>query len=233
VSLIYAAKILHNAGNRAESVFSENMEFKIGDDVVSEVRSSFARQDMQNEILSSIEAMVKVAATTYTTPKGLRGMASIYRSEGDKCMQIINSEIRPSSKFVQFVTKDKKNIVDLGPRLVHMMTPKPKNPALGDRFEDVGEEHYMFKSLHGNCLDAFIYWHGIPFNSAMTYNLHLHECSVTNQNQQWVVDPYDHRIRHAYHPNICLDVDEEKVQVWECHSHDLNPNQWIDLEQYM
>ncbi|RHY00084.1 hypothetical protein DYB36_013418 [Aphanomyces astaci] len=42
----------------------------------------------------------------------------------------------------------------------------------------------------------------------------------------------NHRIQHATHPNVCLDADptapERQVQVWECHSHDVNKNQYCE-----
>jgi len=90
-------------------------------------------------------------------------------------------------------------------------------------------ENLMFKSLSAEqCLDAYL-----DSNSGR-YRLHTYECSILNKNQKWNIDATDHRIKHAVHPNLCLDADPSDgshyAQVWECHDHSVNKNQWFDVK---
>ncbi|KDO19046.1 hypothetical protein SPRG_15000 [Saprolegnia parasitica CBS 223.65] len=75
---------------------------------------------------------------------------------------------------------------------------------------------------NGECLDAF--------RDGDKFGLHTYACDATNANQKWIIDAAGHKIKHATHNNVCLDVDPTNpthaAQVWECH--DANTNQWID-----
>ncbi|RHY55891.1 hypothetical protein DYB30_012329, partial [Aphanomyces astaci] len=83
------------------------------------------------------------------------------------------------------------------------------------------------RSNVSNCLDAYLkdgnYW------------VHTSLCDGAKSNQKWHVDFADHRIKHATHPNVCLDADptdsQHKVQVWECHPHDVNKNQYWSVNE--
>ncbi len=99
-----------------------------------------------------------------------------------------------------------------------------------DNFNELFEfdgRHFKSVSASNQCLHAYD-------SGNRKYKLHTFECLVDNKNQQWVVDAADHRIKHAVHPNLCLDVDptnaNKAVQVWECHN--WNTNQWIDVVKY-
>ncbi|RHZ35165.1 hypothetical protein DYB31_012194 [Aphanomyces astaci] len=78
-----------------------------------------------------------------------------------------------------------------------------------------------------NCLDAYLkngkYW------------VHTSPCDGANSNQKWHVNMADHRIKHDTYPNVCLDADptdpQRKVQVWECHPHDVNKNQYWSVNE--
>ncbi|KDO17526.1 hypothetical protein SPRG_21856 [Saprolegnia parasitica CBS 223.65] len=79
---------------------------------------------------------------------------------------------------------------------------------------------------NGECLDAF--------RDGDKFGLHTYACDATNANQKWLIDAAGHKIKHATHNNLCLDVDPTNpthaAQVWECH--DWNTNQWIDAVAY-
>ncbi|EQC29167.1 hypothetical protein SDRG_13040 [Saprolegnia diclina VS20] len=79
---------------------------------------------------------------------------------------------------------------------------------------------------NGECLDAF--------RDGDKFGLHTYACDATNGNQKWIIDAADHKIKHATHNNLCLDVDPTNpthaAQVWECHN--WNTNQWIDAVAY-
>jgi hypothetical protein len=101
-----------------------------------------------------------------------------------------------------------------------------------DNFNELFEfDGRSFKSIsaYNQCLDAYDSGNG-------QYKLHTFECSPENKNQHWNVDASDHRVKHALHTNLCLDVDptypNKGVQVWKCHSHIWNMNQWIDVVKY-
>ncbi|RHY85599.1 hypothetical protein DYB26_016298 [Aphanomyces astaci] len=78
-----------------------------------------------------------------------------------------------------------------------------------------------------NCLDAY------PKDGK--YWVHTWPCDGANRNQHWDVDFANHRIKHATHPNVCLDADptapQRQVQMWECHSHDVNKNQYWSVNE--
>ncbi|KAF0692734.1 Aste57867_16192 [Aphanomyces stellatus] len=80
--------------------------------------------------------------------------------------------------------------------------------------------------LTGQCLDAF--------NDNGTFRVHTWPCDAGNQNQKWIIDVGENSIRHAYHPNVCLDADPNdkasRVQVWGCHPFWINPNQWWQVK---
>ncbi|OQR87193.1 hypothetical protein THRCLA_10488, partial [Thraustotheca clavata] len=79
---------------------------------------------------------------------------------------------------------------------------------------------------NGQCLDAF------PSGSG--YGLHTHSCDGTNGNQKWVIDSANHKIKHATHYNLCLDVDPNSpinaAQVWTCYPN--SDNQYITTVAY-
>ncbi|KDO23683.1 hypothetical protein SPRG_11131 [Saprolegnia parasitica CBS 223.65] len=79
---------------------------------------------------------------------------------------------------------------------------------------------------NGQCLDAF--------RDGDKFGLHTYACDATNGNQKWIIDAANHKIKHATHNNLCLDVDptnpSHAAQVWECHN--ANTNQWIDAVKY-
>ncbi|KDO19048.1 hypothetical protein SPRG_21483 [Saprolegnia parasitica CBS 223.65] len=79
---------------------------------------------------------------------------------------------------------------------------------------------------NGECLDAF--------RDGDKFGLHTYACDATNVNQKWIIDAAGHKIKHATHSNLCLDVDPTNsthaAQVWECHN--ANSNQWIDAVAY-
>ncbi|KAF0683047.1 Aste57867_24900 [Aphanomyces stellatus] len=76
----------------------------------------------------------------------------------------------------------------------------------------------------GDCVDAYP-----NATSTSQYSVHPWACAASNGNQKWLLDLSDHHIRHATHADICLDVDGSTVQVWWCHDHNINMNQWIGL----
>jgi hypothetical protein len=121
---------------------------------------------------------------------------------------------------IKFRTKDNRVISEYFGSLVANSEVNNNNERFG---RTANGEYTMFKSWSraDQCLDAF--W------GLNKFNLHTWPCSQANKNQQWIVDSADHRIKHAHHPNICLGVDGMKVRVWECHSHGINQNQWIDV----
>ncbi|EQC36147.1 hypothetical protein SDRG_06263 [Saprolegnia diclina VS20] len=100
---------------------------------------------------------------------------------------------------------------------------------LNERFE-YDATTYLLKSLSGNaCLDAYP-----DVSKAAGYALHTWSCDASNGNQKWKIDAQNHRLVHATHPNLCVDVDPNDashgVQVWQCHAlNNLNANQWIGL----
>ncbi|KDO22697.1 hypothetical protein SPRG_22269 [Saprolegnia parasitica CBS 223.65] len=79
---------------------------------------------------------------------------------------------------------------------------------------------------NGQCLDAY--------RDGDKFGLHTYACDATNGNQKWIIDAANHKIKHATHNNLCLDVDptnpSNAAQVWECHN--ANTNQWIDAVKY-
>ncbi|KDO22695.1 hypothetical protein SPRG_22268 [Saprolegnia parasitica CBS 223.65] len=79
---------------------------------------------------------------------------------------------------------------------------------------------------NGQCLDAY--------RDGNKFGLHTYACDATNGNQKWIIDAGNHKIKHATHNNLCLDVDPTNpahaAQVWECHN--ANTNQWIDAVKY-
>ncbi|OQS04557.1 hypothetical protein THRCLA_03219 [Thraustotheca clavata] len=83
--------------------------------------------------------------------------------------------------------------------------------TINEIFEyDASLQHIIAKSNH-QCLDAFSTGNG-------KFGLHTYDCDVSNQNQKWILE--SNRVKHAVHPNLCLDADPtdplHKAQVWEC-----------------
>ncbi|KDO28782.1 hypothetical protein SPRG_22171, partial [Saprolegnia parasitica CBS 223.65] len=78
---------------------------------------------------------------------------------------------------------------------------------------------------NGQCLDAFSTGHG-------KFGLHTFPCDAKNANQKWVLQ--DKLVKHATHPNLCLDADptddRHKAQVWDCTAY--NKNQCWNLVRH-
>ncbi|OQR97106.1 lysosomal beta glucosidase [Thraustotheca clavata] len=81
---------------------------------------------------------------------------------------------------------------------------------------------------NGKCLDAYP-----NSNAGAGYSVHLWNCDSTNGNQKWNINAAGHQIKHATHPNLCLDADptdsQSRLQVWTCASLGTNPNQFFGL----
>ncbi|OQR85086.1 cysteine protease family C01A [Achlya hypogyna] len=95
----------------------------------------------------------------------------------------------------------------------------PKSGLPNENWQSHGFQ--IIVNSNGECLDAFS-------NGAGGYTVHTFKCDKGNGNQKWIIDSLKHRIQHATHDNLCLDVDpaqNNKVQVWTCF--DDAPNQWI------
>ncbi|OQR91667.1 hypothetical protein ACHHYP_04484 [Achlya hypogyna] len=98
------------------------------------------------------------------------------------------------------------------------------NPG-GHDFNDIFQwENSMLKSASsGQCLDAYR-------DSDNQFKLHMYQCDANNGNQKWTIA--DNVVKHATHPNLCLDADpsyaDQHVQVWTCGPNNRN-QQWTML----
>ncbi|OQR89789.1 hypothetical protein ACHHYP_06047 [Achlya hypogyna] len=79
---------------------------------------------------------------------------------------------------------------------------------------------------NGQCLDAY--------QSGNSYQLHTYACDGSNGNQKWIIDSANRKVKHAVHPNLCLDVDPtsptRSAQVWTCYPN--SDNQVISVVPY-
>ncbi|RHY03616.1 hypothetical protein DYB25_011636 [Aphanomyces astaci] len=79
----------------------------------------------------------------------------------------------------------------------------------------------QFTSLGNNqCLDAYRD-DGAPGG----FKVHTYACDPNNLNQKWTFGA-DNYLYHASH-HRCLDVDVNVLQLWPCHDHNVNRNQWF------
>ncbi|OQS06336.1 hypothetical protein THRCLA_01623 [Thraustotheca clavata] len=91
---------------------------------------------------------------------------------------------------------------------------------LNELFEINSSTQQIKVASNGQCLDAY------QVNDR-SYSLHTYSCDENNSNQKWIIA--HGTIKHAHHPNLCLDVDanSHKAQVWTCF--ESNSNQLFEF----
>ncbi|EQC27581.1 hypothetical protein SDRG_14635 [Saprolegnia diclina VS20] len=129
-------------------------------------------------------------------------------------------EEAPAAKsYVKLVTKDKKAISEFYSGVYANWVSDSAN----ELFTYDSNAKTLQAASNGQCLDAF--------RDGDKFGLHTYACDATNDNQKWIIDAANHKIKHATHNNLCLDVDPTNpshvAQVWECHN--ASTNQWIDV----
>ncbi|OQR82581.1 serine protease family S08A [Achlya hypogyna] len=129
----------------------------------------------------------------------------------------------PAAKsYIKLVTKDKKTFSEYYSGLYANWASDSAN----ELFTYDSNAKTLQVASNGQCLDAF--------RDGDKFGLHTYTCDASNGNQKWIIDAAGHKIKHATHNNLCLDVDPTNpthaAQVWECHN--WNTNQWIDVVQF-
>ncbi|OQR87445.1 serine protease family S08A [Achlya hypogyna] len=133
-----------------------------------------------------------------------------------------NCESVTQKSYVKLVTKSNKYISEFYSGVYADWTSDSAN----ELFTYDSNAKTLQVASNGQCLDAF--------RDGNKFGLHTYTCDASNGNQKWIIDAAGHKIKHATHNNLCLDVDPTNpvhaAQVWECHN--WNTNQWIDAVPY-
>ncbi|OQR82575.1 serine protease family S08A [Achlya hypogyna] len=133
-----------------------------------------------------------------------------------------NCDSVTQKSYVKLVTKSNKHISEFYSGVYADWTSDSAN----ELFTYDSNAKTLQVASNGQCLDAF--------RDGNKFGLHTYTCDASNGNQKWIIDAAGHKIKHATHNNLCLDVDPTNpvhaAQVWECHN--WNTNQWIDAVPY-